>query len=164
MVLEALIEADGDIDLGSLIRRGETTRERSRRDGKLLHSAFDEVARGRRFGEHDEIGLGIEPGGLRDDGADAGHILRVLALGRAELRECDANGRHMRKIVVSLQQVMEFASNRHFPADDSYPNYLTAGVFSLTILYIALGGIAGTPDDRTIPRRAHPYARVHRRE
>ena len=39
---------------------------------------------------------------------------------------------------------MEFAFNRHFPADDSYPNYATAGVFSLTILYIALGGIAGT--------------------
>ena len=120
VVLEALVEADGDIDLGSLIRRGEITRERSRRDRQLLHSAFDEVAGGRRFGEDDEVRLGIELGGLRDDGADAGDILRVLALGWAELRERDGNGRHARKIIVSLQQAMEFAFNRRFPADDSY--------------------------------------------
>lgn len=42
---------------------------------------------------------------------------------------------------------MEFAFNRPPSlswADDSYPNLSTGGVFFLSILYIVLGGVAGT--------------------
>jgi CrcB protein len=44
-------------------------------------------------------------------------------------------------------EAMEFAFNRPrrlSRADDSYPNHSTGGVFFVSILYIALGGVAGT--------------------
>src|SRR3954467_4205047 len=94
VVLKALIESHGDVDMGAVVGRSEVAGERARSYGELLDPAFDEVSRCRRFGKDDEFWLGIELGGLRDDGADAGDVRRVLTFGGAELGKGDPNIRH----------------------------------------------------------------------
>jgi len=69
-----------------MIGRGEIACERACRHGELLDAPFDEIAGRRRLGENDEVGLGIELCGLRDDAADPGDVLRVFTLGGTELR------------------------------------------------------------------------------
>src|SRR2546422_9730059 len=62
-----------------------TTLFRSQRSGgdrELLHSPFDEIARGRRLGKDDEGGLGIELCRLRDDRADPTDVLGIFPFGR----------------------------------------------------------------------------------
>ena len=85
VVLEPFVETDDDIDLRATIRGREIAGQRARGDGELLHPAFHEVSRRRRFGEHHEIGFGIELRGLADNGADASDVVGVLAFGGPEL-------------------------------------------------------------------------------
>src|SRR2546426_10127819 len=104
VILKALVEADDDIDGGTLVGGGEITRQRPGGDRQLLDAPFDEVTRRRRLGEDDEVGLGIELSGLRDDGADARDIRVVLPFGRPELGDRKTDVRHMGKILGSRRR------------------------------------------------------------
>src|SRR5207249_4372370 len=98
VILEALVESDDDVDRRAPVCGGEIARERAGGDRELLHAPFDEITRGGGLRKNDELGLGIELRGLRDDGTNPGDILRVLALGGSKLREGDPDVRHCRKI------------------------------------------------------------------
>src|SRR5437899_4829721 len=142
MVLEALVEPHDDIDRRPLTGRGEIARQRAGGDRELLDSAFDEIARRRRVGKDDEVGLGIELPRLRDDGADSRDVVGVLTFGRSELGQRQADVRHVGKILAYSRR---WSSPQTALFGLMTPTRTIHGrSFSLTILYIALGGIAGT--------------------
>ena len=101
VILEALVESDDDVDRGTLVGCGQIARERAGSDRELLHAAFDEIPRGGRLGEDDELRLGIEQRSLRDNGTDPRDVFCVLALARAKLGERHPDTRHAGKILAS---------------------------------------------------------------
>jgi len=63
-------------------------------DRQLFDAPFDEVARRRRLGKDDEVGLGIELSSLRDDAADACDIRVILPLAGRKLGDRKTDVRH----------------------------------------------------------------------
>src|SRR6266498_4726623 len=94
VILKALVEADDDVDRSTLVTGGEIARQRAGGDRELLDASLDEVARRRGLGKDDEVGLGIELHGLRDDGTDPRDIRVVLPFGWSELGDRETDVRH----------------------------------------------------------------------
>src|SRR2546426_8360326 len=57
------------------LSRSEIAEQRARRDRHVLHAAFDEVAGGRRLGEHDQRRRHLERHRLRQHPGDAVDVL-----------------------------------------------------------------------------------------
>src|SRR5437762_585574 len=88
VVLEHLVEPDGDIDgrgCRRLVLDGEIAKQRPRGHGDVAHAALDEVARGHRLGKDHQVHRRVELGDLRQHAADLLEIGGILALAGADL-------------------------------------------------------------------------------
>src|SRR6266511_3869902 len=146
VILKALVEADDDVDRSTLVTGGEIARQRAGGDRELLDPAFHEVAGCCSFGKDDEVGLGIELRGLCDDGTDPRDIRVVLPFGWSELGDRETDVRHAWKDMTVRDGKGRYRTVRGLYIYRLLPP-LTVPYrrgWYLTILYIALGGVAGT--------------------
>lgn len=94
MVLEYLVEADGDVErrgLRGLVLEREVAEQCPRRDRDLAHAAFHEVAGGDRLGGDEEVHPGLERGDLRQHPTQPLEVGGVFALDGADLGDGEAH-------------------------------------------------------------------------